>query len=112
MIQGIIGLMIAALLLPIPSFSPFYANPLPHDSEAEREMLTLVNRDRAEGGLTPLRLDADLSKAAQEHSAEMAAKRQLSHQFSGEPELPQRIAKNSKLQFDTTGENVGYAQGI
>ncbi len=112
MIQEIAGLMIAALLLPIPSLSPLYANPLPSDSEAERAMLTLVNRDRTEAGLTPLRLDADLSKAAQKHSAQMAAKRQLSHQFSGEPELPQRIAENSKLQFDTTGENVGYAQGI
>jgi uncharacterized protein YkwD len=85
---------------------------LPSDSKAESEMLTLVNRDRAQAGLTPLRLDDDLSQAAQKHSGEMAAKRQLSHQFSGEPELPQRIAENSKLQFDETGENVGYAQGI
>jgi uncharacterized protein YkwD len=83
---------------------------LPADAEAE--LLTMVNRDRAAAGLPGLRLDHDLARAAQKHSSEMAARRQLSHQFPGEPELQQRIAGESHLQFDQTGENVGYAESI
>ena len=32
--------------------------------------------------------------------------RQLSHQFAGEPSLPQRLAAATKLQLDQEGENV------
>jgi uncharacterized protein YkwD len=83
-----------------------------HDTDAEHQLLSLVNRDRAQAGLPALRLDEGLSKAARKHSAEMMARHQLSHQFSGEPELQQRIANDSKLQFDETGENVGYAESL
>jgi uncharacterized protein YkwD len=81
-------------------------------ADAEAQLLTMVNRDRAQEGLPALRLDNGLARAAQKHSSEMAVRRQLSHQFPGEPELQQRIATESKLQFDETGENVGYAESI
>lgn len=84
----------------------------PDDANAERQLLTLVNRDRAKAGLPALRIDPGLSNAAQKHSAKMAARHQLSHQLGGEPELQQRIASASKLEFDQTGENVGYAESI
>jgi cysteine-rich secretory family protein len=78
----------------------------------ERYLLTLVNQDRARAGLPALQIDTGLTFAARSHSEEMAAKHQLSHQLSGEPDLQQRVANNSKLQFDETGENVGYAESI
>jgi uncharacterized protein YkwD len=81
-------------------------------ADAEAQLLTMVNRDRAQEGLPALRPDDGLARAAQKHSSEMAVRRQLSHQFPGEPELQQRIASESKLQFDQTGENVGYAESI
>jgi uncharacterized protein YkwD len=43
------------------------------------------------------------------HSTEMATRNQLSHQFSSEPSLTQRLAANSTLHMDQVGENVGYA---
>jgi hypothetical protein len=39
----------------------------------------------------------------------MAAQKQLSHQFSGEPSLPQRLAATSQLHLEREGENVAMA---
>ena len=50
-----------------------------------------------------------LVKAARAHAAEMASRKELSHQFSGEPALTQRIWANSALHLDREGENVAIA---
>ncbi len=75
----------------------------------ERRLLDLANQARVEAGLAPLQPDEGLTQAARAHAAAMAAEQQLSHQFSGEPALPQRLASASKLHFDVAGENVAYA---
>jgi uncharacterized protein YkwD len=54
-------------------------------------------------------MDEGLTQAARAHCKEMAAHNQLSHQFSGEPGLTQRVAATSSLHMDQAGENVGYA---
>jgi uncharacterized protein YkwD len=54
-------------------------------------------------------MNQGLTQAARAHSKEMAARNQLSHQFSGEPGLTQRLAANSSLHMDQAGENVGVA---
>jgi uncharacterized protein YkwD len=79
------------------------------DSQAERQLLELANSDRAQAGLPPLKMDDGLVRAARAHAAEMASERQLSHQFSGEPGLNQRIAAASKVHLDRAGENVAVA---
>jgi hypothetical protein len=76
------------------------------DSESERQLLDLVNQTRARAGLTPLTLDSGLSKAARVHAEEMFAARQLSHQFSGEHSLPERLAVTTTKQLEQEGENV------
>jgi len=73
---------------------------------AEEQLLTLANQARHEAGASPLALDAGLSQAARVHAQAMLAARELSHQFSGEPSLPQRLAATTKLQLDQEGENV------
>jgi uncharacterized protein YkwD len=80
--------------------------------DPQAQLLLLINRDRSQHGLPALRLDEGLSRAAQKHSSQMAARHQLAHQFPGEAELQQRIAADSELQFDLTGENVAYSEGI
>jgi uncharacterized protein YkwD len=86
--------------------SPYY------DAEAERRLLDMANRERAEVGLPPLQLDDGLARAAREHGAAMAAQQKLSHQLSGEPNLAHRLAANTKTQLDQAGENVAFAGSL
>ena len=79
------------------------------DNEAERKLLELANADRARAGLAPLKMDDGLVRAARAHATEMAKQDQLSHQFSGEPALAERISANSSLHLDREGENVASA---
>ena len=61
------------------------------------------------GALAPLKMDEGLVRAARAHATKMAAQEQLSHQFSGEPSLSDRISANSVLHLDGEGENVASA---
>jgi uncharacterized protein YkwD len=96
-----------ATLKPASATSPDI--PLPdYDSEAERQLLELANQARAQAGLPALALDAGMSEAARAHAEEMFAARQLSHQFAGEPSLPQRLAAATRTQLEQEGENVAF----
>ena len=77
-----------------------------YDPQAEQQLLDLANQDRAQAGAPRLTLDAALSKAARAHAEKMFAARQLSHQFEGEPSLPQRLAVVAHTPLDQEGENV------
>jgi uncharacterized protein YkwD len=81
----------------------------PFGSTDERHLFALANQARADAGMSPLQPDQGLTDAARAHAEAMAAQQQLSHQFDGEPGLPQRLAASSKLHFDLAGENVAYA---
>jgi uncharacterized protein YkwD len=80
-----------------------------YDAQAERQLLEMANVTRARAGLTPLRMDEGLVRAARAHAAQMAQQKQISHQFSGEPPLIQRIATSSSLHLEQAGENVAVA---
>jgi len=80
-----------------------------YDTSAEKQLLEMANAERTRAGLAPLQMDAGLVQAARAHAVEMASKKQLSHQFSGEPPLTQRISANSALHLDREGENVAVA---
>jgi uncharacterized protein YkwD len=84
----------------------------PFDAEAERELLNLVNQARAQAGIAPLQMDNGLTQAARAHAAVMAGQRQLSHQFTGEPSLAERLAANCTLHLDQAGENVSVAGSV
>src|SRR5579863_9323039 len=77
-----------------------------YDSQAEHMLLDLANQARRRAGAPSLKLDAGLCIAARAHAEAMLAARQLSHQFDGEPSLPQRLANASRTQLDQEGENV------
>jgi uncharacterized protein YkwD len=81
--------------------------PVDHeDFQTEQRLLTLANQSRQQAGAPPLILDAGLSRAARIHAQAMVQARQLSHQFDGEPSLPQRLAATTQLQLQQEGENV------
>lgn len=83
-----------------------------YDTEAERQLLDMANRERAKAGLPPLQKDEGLTQAARAHATAMAAQRKLSHQLSGEPDLTHRLAANSKTRLDQAGENVAFAGSV
>lgn len=75
---------------------------------AEQFLLAAANQDRVAQGLQPLRLDPTLAEAALAHAREMAAHRDISHQFPGEPKLSERGA-NAGAHFSLISENVAEA---
>lgn len=79
------------------------------DPQVERELFEKANADRARAGLPPLKLDSSMVRAAREHAAAMAARKHISHQFSGEPSPSDRIAAVSNLHLERMGENVAVA---
>src|SRR5271168_1031025 len=64
----------------------------PADASAEQTLLTLANQSRRQAGAPPLTFDPGLAQAARIHAQAMLHAQQLSHQFDGEPSLPQRLA--------------------
>lgn len=82
------------------------------DLQAERELLDKTNVERAKAGLSPLKLDEGLVRAARMHAVTMAAQKQISHQFSGEPSPSDRIAAVSNLHLKRVGENVAVAPNV
>jgi uncharacterized protein YkwD len=77
-----------------------------YDSDAEQQLLDLANQARSQAGAPRLTLDAGMSHAARVHAQAMFAARQLSHQFEGEPSLPQRLGSATHTTLDQEGENV------
>jgi uncharacterized protein YkwD len=78
------------------------------DPQAEQLLLDLANQSRAQAGAPALKLDAGLTRAARAHAVAMLAARQLSHQFEGEPSLPQRLGRAGSTILDQEGENVAF----
>jgi hypothetical protein len=95
-----------------PAAGPIAQAKASYDPNAERDLLVLANDARAQAGLAPLQADAGLTEAARAHAQLMAEQGRLSHQFSGEPSLLQRITAESDLHMDRSGENVAYAANV
>lgn len=91
--------------------SPVSASPA-EDRDAEQQLLDLANQARQQAGVALLQEDAGLTQAALAHTQAMANEQQLSHQFSGEPSLADRLAINTNLHLDRAGENVAFAATV
>lgn len=76
------------------------------EAQAEYQLFQLANAARRQAGAPPLTLDSGLSHAAYLHARAMLDASQLSHQFEGEPSLPQRLAVATNLLMDAEAENV------
>ncbi len=82
------------------------ANPQP--SSAEKELFDRLNESRVLAGLAALHWDAKLAAAARKHCALLVQHDSLSHQFSGEPDLKQRL-NDAGAEFSVAAENVAVA---
>jgi len=83
-----------------------------YEADAENQLFALTNQVRAEAGVPPLQRDEGLTQAAREHAATMVTQQQLSHQFSGEASVQQRLTAATPLHLDRAGENVAYAATV
>lgn len=76
-------------------------------SAAVASVLALVNSERGKVGCSALTLNEKLSKAAQDHSADMAAHKNMSHTGSDGSDPGQRITA-AGYSWSAYGENVAY----
>jgi len=94
----------------IPPDIPYHG----YEFQVEEDLLQMANQARHLASAPTLTLDPGLTAAARIHAQAMLEAHQLSHQFSGELSLVQRLAATSTLQFDQAAENVALdysAQG-
>ena len=95
--------------------------PAPRPAPPARSLATIVdtvflltNRERARASLTPLRRNADLTRAAQLQAEQMAAAGKLAHEVPGSryPTLAARL-RLVGYSYRAVGENVaeGYTSG-
>lgn len=76
-------------------------------SGAVAEVVELVNAERGKAGCSPVTVNATLTEAAQNHSADMAASRTMSHTGSDGSSPADRITR-AGYNWSTYGENVAY----
>ncbi|HLK07440.1 MAG TPA: CAP domain-containing protein [Candidatus Angelobacter sp.] len=84
-----------------------YAGP----SRREQQLFDLVNHEREKAGLNKLEWSDSLAEAALAHSKLLAENLDLSHQFSGEPILQERVGA-TRLRFNAVAENVAAAPDV
>jgi uncharacterized protein YkwD len=79
--------------------------------EAEAQMLVLVNRERRERGLPPLRADETLRTSARAHSADMLENGYFSH-TGLDGSSPFERMRRAGARFLTAGENLAFAPTV
>ncbi|MFJ6606176.1 CAP domain-containing protein [Streptomyces lydicus] len=90
-----------------PAASPSASQAAAPASGTAARILELVNNERAKAGCSPLALNAKLTKAAQDHSKDMAAHRNMSHTGSDGSDPGARITR-AGYNWSAYGENVAY----
>jgi uncharacterized protein YkwD len=81
---------------------------------ARAATLCVLNRERAAHGLSALRLDGRLTKAAQGHSADMVAHRYFAHESRSGATFSARIKHTGWTRHRrswTVGENIAWGRG-
>jgi uncharacterized protein YkwD len=102
----VVRLVTIAFLVAVLFSSPtITVNAVPQTFNAERALLEDANRERVAQGLAPLHWNANLAAAAHAHALLMAQRNTLSHQFSGEAPLQDRV-RSAGARFTEVAENV------
>ena len=75
-----------------------------YDSAGGKQLVELINQERARAGLPPLAVDDRLTQAARKHTELLVKHQGLSHQFAEEQPLQERLA-GENLRSDRQAEN-------
>lgn len=78
----------------------------------EQRAFELINAKREAEGESPLAWDADLSRVARGHSAEMARHRRLSHVGADGRDVAERAHRFGITGWRALAENIAYNQGF
>jgi Cysteine-rich secretory protein family len=81
------------------------------DEAGEKQLVGLINQERATQGLRPVTVDQRLTKAARKHAQLMGEHQALAHRFDGEPTLEVRFA-DENLRSDQQAENVDRRKDV
>jgi uncharacterized protein YkwD len=73
------------------------------------DLVEVHNRERAQAGLSPLKIAPKLTEAAQLHANDMAQRGKLTHRGSNGTTPAQRVEQQGYL-YRKTGENVAHGQ--
>ncbi|MES4892406.1 CAP domain-containing protein [Streptomyces sp. NPDC096012] len=87
--------------------APSTSKPTATASGVTAQIVQLVNAERAKAGCQDLTLNPELTKAAQAHSADMAAHQNMSHTGSDGSAPGDRITR-AGYTWSSYGENVAY----
>ncbi len=79
------------------------------EAEMEREVLELVNKVRAENGLSALTWAEDVARVARAHSSDMINRNFFSH-TNPDGLSPFDRLKNNGISYRTAAENIAYGQ--
>ena len=104
--DGMILVLLALLLAPFLSGAAQQ-----FDAAGEKQLVDLINQERAREGLPPLAVDERLAQAARKHTALMAKHDTPSHQLAEEQPLQMRVADEG-LRSDRQAENVGLEMDV
>src|SRR5258708_239424 len=80
-------------------------------SPAEKRIFEELNHERASHGVSALEWNDHAAGAARVHAQLLAENGKLSHQFSGETTLPERLGVTG-LRFTVSAENVARTEFI
>ncbi|MFC3041244.1 CAP domain-containing protein [Virgibacillus xinjiangensis] len=78
-------------------------------NQFEQEVVELTNQERAKQGLSPLKIDTELSKVAREKSRDMATSNYFAHN-SPNYGSPFDMMKSFGIEYRTAGENIAKGQ--
>jgi uncharacterized protein YkwD len=86
------------------------ASPAASPSKLRAAVLCLVNKRRAEHGVSPLRVERHIQKAAGRHAHDMQVNNYFDHQRAGGPDLTARL-RRAGWSGHAWGENIAYGCG-
>lgn len=81
------------------------------DQEAERQMLALVNAERAQVGAKPLRVDPEIVPVARDHSRDMFERNYFAHVSPDGHDVAYRL-QQKEVVYVIAGENLAYAPDL
>ena len=79
--------------------------------DLEAKMLELVNQERVQRGLQPLKADPEMTEVARAHSQDMFARGYFAH-FTPEGKSPFDRMNAAHVQYVTAGENLALAHSL
>jgi uncharacterized protein YkwD len=105
---ALLSTALALLLLPAASKAAVTA------TATEKKVISLVNKERAKRGLAPVRFQPTLTRAAREHSRQMARRGVLTHMSANGDTVGQRLVRcgytRTGYRSWSVGECVGRAR--